>query len=87
MIVLETLEQFIKHSIVPPLSRKAIRKDYLNQIQLIETNELKEISEKLENVKQMWKKRVDWHTKDFGPSMLEYLFTILLFILVIKLFL
>ena len=71
LLVLEELEQFVKHNIVPPKSRPEIREKYIEQQREVEVTKEKEIARKIQSVQSMWSKRVAWWKQDFGPKTWE----------------
>jgi len=65
LIVLETLEQYLKHGITPPETLPNVLKQYKERKTKEEQDEQKRVSEKIERIVNMWKERVNWHKKDF----------------------
>jgi Ca-activated chloride channel homolog len=66
LIVLETLEQYVEHKILPPKSLKAVRDRY---IQIVESQRLAEKEterQKLERIVGLWKQRVAWWKTEFN---------------------
>jgi len=56
LIVLDSLEQYLEHHIVPPKSLPQMHKDYLLQIKKKE----KERKEKMDYLVNLWNERVNW---------------------------
>eukprot|EP01080_Neovahlkampfia_damariscottae_P001486 gene1486-12103_t len=63
LLVLESLDQFLKHKIVPPKSRKQLHDDYIARIEKDEKTEISNSKSKLEKVEVMWKKHLAWWNK------------------------
>jgi tetratricopeptide (TPR) repeat protein len=65
MIVLETLEQYLQHRIVPPKSRKEIYAAFVQKIEERRVAETKEKAAKIDRVLSMWNNRVAWWKQEF----------------------
>ncbi|KAL9647828.1 hypothetical protein ABK040_008103 [Willaertia magna] len=68
LIVLETLDQYLKHSITPPESLPNVRKEYLQKLKSDKEAEEQREKEKIENVVSKWQGRISWHKTDFNPQ-------------------
>ena len=66
LIVLESLDQYLKHEITPPETLPSVKKQYNELKSKEEKDEKKRESEKIERIVNMWKERVNWHKKDFN---------------------
>ncbi|KAF0973745.1 hypothetical protein FDP41_007132 [Naegleria fowleri] len=65
LLVLETLDQYLKHDITPPASLPEVLKQYNELKQKERQSEQDREKEKLERVISMWLSRVQWHKTDF----------------------
>jgi len=71
LLVLDSLEQYVEHEIVPPKSLAAMREEYHRRIDTIEHQQRKQKADKLEEVVRIWHERVKWweaeykYAKDF----------------------
>ena len=65
LIVLETLEQYVEHKIVPPESLPDMRKAYFEQVEAMAQGRKAETESKIQRVLAMWQERVDWWNKEF----------------------
>jgi Ca-activated chloride channel homolog len=71
LLVLETLEQYLRHRIEPPASRAAMRESYLRQVsELVEDPECLR-QDKIEQVVPMWQKRMRWWRRKPGDDKAE----------------
>ncbi|KAL9644814.1 hypothetical protein ABK040_009272 [Willaertia magna] len=68
LIVLETLDQYLKHSITPPESLPNVRKEYLQKLKSDKEAEEKREKQKIEKVISKWQERINWHKTDFKPQ-------------------
>jgi hypothetical protein len=65
----QTLDQHLKHNIIPAKTRKDLYKQYMDEMERRQKQQDNETAQKLEKVKSMWKslvewwKRTDWDTK------------------------
>lgn len=66
MIVLERIEQYIEHRIVPPASKPEWRNEYFRVLEANELAENQERSKNIENILSMWNARLEWWKKDFS---------------------
>lgn len=68
LIVLERIDQYLEHRIVPPASKPEWRKEYFNVLEK-EATELKQSHEtKLATVISMWEARLQWWETDFSKN-------------------
>ena len=65
-MVLETLEQHIKHKIMPARSREKLYKEYMANQKSIDDAENSRVNSKLSRVNSMWSGLVAWYEKDFS---------------------
>ena len=65
LIVLDSLAQYIEHRIAPPRSLPKMRTKYMKAIDTAEAKARKKEQDKLAAVREMWKKRLAWWTKEF----------------------
>ena len=60
LMVLETLEQYVEHSIPPPESLPEMRKEYFEQVEEFHAQQKAEEEDKITRVLGMWKARIEW---------------------------
>jgi tetratricopeptide (TPR) repeat protein len=65
LLVLDRLEDYLEHRIVPPLE---MQKEYFKQLKEIEKNESKTKDNHLSNVKSLFKSQLAWYNKDFKEN-------------------
>lgn len=65
LIVLDNLNQYVEHQIMPPESLPEMRKEYTRLVSQKIKNEDKEKKNNLERVIGMWKQRINWWNKDW----------------------
>lgn len=65
MIVLETVEQYLQHKIIPPKSRAEIYSEFMKRIEANQQVSQKEEKAKIDRVVGMWNARVAWWNQDF----------------------
>ncbi|KAJ3437191.1 von willebrand factor a domain-containing protein 5a [Anaeramoeba flamelloides] len=66
LIVLETLQQYLEHDIVPPKnSLPKIYKQFMERRRSIEEQENKRVQNKLKRVNGWWNKRMSWYNTDY----------------------
>ena len=65
LIVLETLDQYVEHRILPPASLASMRSNYARIVEELGAVAKKEESEKTAHLLELWKARVDWWNKSF----------------------
>ena len=73
LIVLDSLEQYVEHEIMPPESLAEMREEYLRRIDTLEHQQRKQKADKLEAVLAMWQERVQWWQQEFQvPKNFKY---------------
>lgn len=65
LLVLETVDQYVRHRVVPPLSRPELYAQFMQKIEQGVTQRQKTSAEHLEQVVQKWQERVAWWEKEF----------------------
>ena len=65
MIVLETVEQYLQHKIVPPQSRGDVYAEFMKRIEQNQAVAKKEEVAKIDRVVKMWEGRVAWWNQEF----------------------
>jgi tetratricopeptide (TPR) repeat protein len=65
LIVLEDLEQYIKHKIIPPATLPGLRKQYLDRMTSEDNEKQIQIKNKLDRVANKWQQTVLWHQRQF----------------------
>jgi len=60
LIVLDNLEQYWQHKIMPPKSLPGMRKEYLSRLDQQQKNTDNALQNKLERLANLWNKRVNW---------------------------
>jgi Ca-activated chloride channel homolog len=65
LLVLETLEQYVEHRVLPPASLPALRARYARIMEERGASEKKEEREKVTRMLALWEKRVEWWNKEF----------------------
>ncbi|MDB5322594.1 MAG: hypothetical protein JWN40_4225 [Phycisphaerales bacterium] len=65
MIVLETLDQYLRHKIIPPKSRGEIYSQFMQQIEQQQAVAQKDERAKIDRVVTMWNNRVAWWNQEF----------------------
>ncbi|KAH3764700.1 actin family [Pelomyxa schiedti] len=71
LIILETLEQYLRHGIEPPETLPNIRRQYLVQIALTQAELEKKTTLKGEKVFDMWKRRIFWWNSNYDGKTLQ----------------
>ncbi len=66
LIVLETLDQWVRHKIEPPASLPDMRRDW-QQAMKGSANQ-NDPTPRLEHIAQLWKQRVEWWNSDFSKA-------------------
>jgi hypothetical protein len=61
LLILETLDQFLKYNITPPDSLVEIKKQFLEIQKQIQNSEDDRIKNKINKYKQRWQDRINWH--------------------------
>jgi Ca-activated chloride channel family protein len=65
MIVLETVEQYLRYQIVPPKSRAEIYSEFMKRIEQVAAVGKRDEENKIQRVLGMWNARVKWWELDF----------------------
>ena len=65
LLVLDTLEQYVRYEIAPPKSLPTMREEYMRRIDTIEHQKQKQKADKLAEVVRMWQERVKWWDTEF----------------------
>jgi tetratricopeptide (TPR) repeat protein len=60
LMVLESLEQHLKHKIIPSKSNNSMYSQYMQQVDEIQKNENSRYEKKLETVQNYWDKHIQW---------------------------
>eukprot|EP01080_Neovahlkampfia_damariscottae_P002258 gene2258-2432_t len=71
LMVLETLEQHLKHKIIPAKSRTFLYEAYQDHIAEEEKNQLKKVEEKLKKVEYLWEQYLKWYRRDYSSEIVE----------------
>ncbi len=76
LIVLETLDQYVEHRIVPPASLPEMQQAYDEKIGQLQKQDKEQKDNKIERMVELWNSRIAWWETDFTPyhhkpSMLE----------------
>jgi tetratricopeptide (TPR) repeat protein len=73
MIVLETVEQYLQHKIVPPKSRGEIYAQFMQRIEQQQAASANNEKAKIDRVVAMWNQRVQWWEKQYAyPKDFKY---------------
>jgi len=65
LLVLESLEQYLRHGVAPPESLPDLRREYLARQSALARSRDEEKRTRLERVLAEWRERVSWWEKDF----------------------
>jgi Ca-activated chloride channel family protein len=68
LIVLDTLEQWVRYSIQPPASLPDLRRQWQEAMKSASNSDEPDPAVRLENLVSLWQKRVDWWKTDFSKS-------------------
>ncbi len=71
LMVLETVDQYLRHRIVPPKSRVDVYQDFVKRIEVEGVNQKKAEAEKIDHVLALWNERVKWWETKFDPPTRE----------------
>lgn len=71
LLVLESLEQYLKYEVCPPRSDPKMRETYLSQLKDRQDQKLGERRDRLETVCELWAERVRWWETDFSQARQE----------------
>lgn len=66
LIVLERVEQYVEHRIIPPASKPAWRNAYFAALEAEEERINQESQKNIENILAMWNSRIEWWQTDFS---------------------
>lgn len=66
LIVLERVEQYVEHKIVPPASKPEWQKQYFDIVESQLAEDQKSRKKNIDKVLRMWKNRLEWWKKDFS---------------------
>jgi Ca-activated chloride channel homolog len=73
LIVLERVEQYVEHRILPPASLPTVRAEYARIVEEQSSKAKKEERDKSEHLLALWDKRVEWWNKNFkDPENFKY---------------
>jgi tetratricopeptide (TPR) repeat protein len=65
LLVLETVDQYVQHRVVPPKSRAEVYQQFLAKIEENRATQEKTREEKLQQVAMQWKQKVEWWEKEY----------------------
>jgi hypothetical protein len=65
LLVLETVDQYLEHRIVPPRSYKGVYDDFMKRIENEQQQVAQTREERIQHVLALWKQRVDWWDKKY----------------------
>jgi len=68
LIVLDNVDQYVEHRIVPPESRPEWREEYYERIEQLDSNKKKEEQDHIEYILRLWKERIEWWARDFSQK-------------------
>jgi glutaredoxin len=71
LIVMESLDQYIKHGIVPPTSLADVHAQYMSQKKKEQQSVEEQQKQKIRQVLSQWEQRKTWHKKDFSSVVNE----------------
>ncbi|MCX6556764.1 MAG: VIT domain-containing protein [Candidatus Aminicenantes bacterium] len=66
LIVLDNLEQYVEHRIMPPKSLPDMRRQYLVRIEQIDSGRKRLEEDRFEKILSLWSNRSDWWKTDFS---------------------
>ncbi len=66
LMVLERVEQYVEHHIVPPASKPEWRRAYFEAVEAEEAQIAGERQKNIEKILTMWNSRLEWWQKDFS---------------------
>jgi Ca-activated chloride channel homolog len=67
LLVLETLDQYVRHGVEPPASLPALRDEYRRRVDAQAQEQNVKQRDKLERVVALWEERVRWWDMEFRP--------------------
>lgn len=68
LLVLESLDQYLRYEVEPPASWPEMRQQYVTSRKNRRTEEAKSVEDKLDTVAGWWKERVEWWERDFDHA-------------------
>ena len=68
LLVLETLDQYVEHEIIPPDSLPAMQTEYDELIAEIKLDEKKITQDRIKDVLELWEGRIKWWETDFSKQ-------------------
>lgn len=68
LLVLESLEQYLKYEVCPPKSAPKMREDYQRRLKERESEKRHQRSSRIEAVCHMWNERLKWWETDFSAQ-------------------
>jgi len=71
LLVLETLDQYVEHEIIPPDSLPAMQTEYDELIAEIKLDEKKNIQDRINDVLELWEGRIEWWETDFSKQVIS----------------
>lgn len=71
LLVLETVDQYVRHRVVPPQSAKSLYDEFVKRIESESTLARQQEQDKINHVLALWNKRIDWWNTSFTPPTKE----------------
>lgn len=68
LIVLETLDQWVRHRIEPPASLPDMRRQWRQAVKALPNEDQTDSKQELERVVKLWQQRVEWWNTDFSKA-------------------
>ncbi len=68
LLVLERIDQYIEHRIVPPASKREWREQYFAAVEKAESEVARTREEKLNSIIPQWEQRLSWYETDFSKA-------------------
>ncbi len=68
LLVLESVEQYLRHGVEPPRTRPQVRAEYRRRLEQQQAARKRTEADKLERVVRMWSQRVEWWQRHFEPE-------------------
>ncbi len=68
LLVLERIDQYIEHRIVPPASKREWRDQYFAAVEQVEAEVAKTREQKLNSIIPQWEERLRWYETDFSKA-------------------
>ena len=66
LLVLETVDQYVRHRVTPPESRPAFHEEYLARAKVWQADEARDHDAKLAYALALWGQRLTWYETDWG---------------------